>query len=157
VLVADAHLARMLGLRIFITPTMVHFGSVLGIASLLSFPGHTRASVAACMGVGGLLGTIYSAATTYRMYLLHKGRVDYVPVLADWVWNTVLPLVCYLGLAVAGGLVLLRPSAALYGVGTAALVLLFIGIHNAWDIAVWITAGHPGAQKKQHSGQEARH
>src|SRR5579863_2954463 len=111
-LVADAHLARISGLRIFITPTMVHFGSVLGIAALLAIPGHTRVSVAACMGVSGALGTIYSADTTYRMYRMHKTRVDYVPVLSDWLWNTVLPLICYLGLAAAGVLALQRPSAA---------------------------------------------
>lgn len=155
-LIADAQLARRgEGLRIFITPTMVHFGSVLGIAALLAIPGHTRASIAACMGVSGLLGTIYSADTTYRMYLLHRSRADYVPVLSDWLWNTALPLACYLGLAAAGGFALLRPSAALYGIGVVALVLLFIGIHNAWDIAVWVTAGHPGAQPQEHSRQEA--
>jgi hypothetical protein len=30
-------------------------------------------------------------------------------------------------------------AAALYGIAAASLALLFIGIHNAWDIAVWMT------------------
>jgi hypothetical protein len=33
-----------------------------------------------------------------------------------------------------------RPGPALDVVAAAALLLLFIGIHNAWDAAVWIAA-----------------
>jgi hypothetical protein len=29
------------------------------------------------------------------------------------------------------------------------MVLLIIGIHNAWDIAVWFTAERPGAQAQE--------
>jgi len=29
------------------------------------------------------------------------------------------------------------------------LALLFIGIHNVWDLAVWITVERPGVQEQQ--------
>jgi hypothetical protein len=32
-----------------------------------------------------------------------------------------------------------KPVQTLYGVAAASLLLLFIGIRNAWDIAVWMT------------------
>jgi len=32
-----------------------------------------------------------------------------------------------------------RPEQSLFGVAALALLLLFIGIRNAWDIAVWMT------------------
>jgi hypothetical protein len=29
------------------------------------------------------------------------------------------------------------PKASIYGVAAVSVMLIFIGIHNAWDIAVW--------------------
>jgi hypothetical protein len=63
----------------------------------------------------------------------------YVPVHEDWIWNVALPAVVYGTLLVMGFLIWRRPRQALYGVGAASLVLLFIGIRNAWDLAVWMT------------------
>ena len=134
------------GLRTYMTPTVVHFGSVLWIAALLAVPGHTPASVAVCMASSGLIGVAYSLTTAHRM---HRGRVDYRPFLSDWVWNAALPFVTYLALAIAGAKTYLYPEAALYGIGAAALVLLVIGIHNVWDLALWIIAKPSRAAKQQ--------
>jgi hypothetical protein len=38
-----------------------------------------------------------------------------------------------------GLLVWHRPEQTLFGVAALSLLLLFIGIHNAWDIAIWMT------------------
>jgi len=138
------------GLRTYMTPTVVHFGSVLWIAALLNVPGHTPASVAVCMATSGLVGAAYSLMTAHRM---HRGRVDYRPFLSDWIWNAFLPLVTYLALAVAGAQTYRDPGAALYGLGAAALVLLVIGIHNVWDLALWIIA-KPSKPAKQHEGHD---
>jgi hypothetical protein len=61
-----------------------------------------------------------------------------VPVLEDWIWHTVLPLVAY-G-ALVGAAIALRsdPAPALFVVGAIVLLLLFIGIHNAWDAVTYI-------------------
>jgi hypothetical protein len=32
-----------------------------------------------------------------------------------------------------------RPEQSLYGVAAVSLLLLFLGIHNSWDVAVWNT------------------
>ena len=45
-LVADAHAVRLTGLRAFITPTIVHFGSALVISAVLNVPGQTASSMA---------------------------------------------------------------------------------------------------------------
>ncbi|HEX9139470.1 MAG TPA: hypothetical protein VF848_06760 [Steroidobacteraceae bacterium] len=141
---------RYSGLRTYMTPTIVHFGSVLWIAALLNVPGHTPVSVAVCMASSGLVGMLYSLTTAHRM---HRGRVDYRPFLSDWVWNAVMPFGTYLALAVAGAKTYLDPGLALYGIGAAALVLLVIGIHNVWDLALWIIA-KPSRPAKQHEGHE---
>src|SRR6202790_3026789 len=129
-LASDAKLVRMSGLRAFITPIVMHFGAALWIAALLCIPGHTAVSLAACMSVSGAVLAAYGATTTYRMY---RGRREYRPVLEDWIWNAVLPSLCYLALLAAGVLALRQSGPALYLIGSVALTLLFIGIHNAWD------------------------
>jgi hypothetical protein len=145
-LVSDAHAVRMSGLRAFVTPIVMHFGSALWLSALLCIPGHTAVSVAACMIVSGAILSAYGAATTYRMY---RGRALYRPVIEDWIWNATLPSLCYLALLVAGVLALHRAALALYMIGAAALTLLFIGVHNAWDLAVWVTVEGPAAKAKR--------
>jgi hypothetical protein len=134
---ASRPIRQLSGLRMFLTPTVIHFGSALGIAALLSMPGHTPMSVAACAGIGGLLGVIYSFATTFRMF---RGRVNYTPLASDWIWNAVLPCLGYLAMLDSAAIVLSRPVVALYLIGGTALLLLFTGIHNIWDMAVWLTS-----------------
>ena len=63
----------------------------------------------------------------------------YVPVREDWVWNVILPTLVYACLFCMGLLVWHRPEQTLFGVAALSLILLFIGIHNAWDIAIWMT------------------
>lgn len=136
-LVSDAHSVRLSGLRAFITPTVVHFCSVLGIAALLSIPGQTPASLGLCLGASGLTGVSYSIGTIVQLY---RNRPLYVPVAEDWIWNAMLPTLCYLMLLIAGTLAPWHAPIALYATAGVSLLLLFIGIHNAWDIAVWFTA-----------------
>ena len=72
---------------------------------------------------------------------MHRQRKTkaYVPVLEDWIWNVILPAVVSFGLLTVAILIWYRLSPALFAVATLSLMLLFIGIHNAWDIAVWMT------------------
>jgi hypothetical protein len=152
-LIADAGNVRLPGLRAFITPTVVHFCSVLGLAALLNVPGQTHLSMGLCLGGGGLLGVIYSIGTALK---INSSRPDYVPVASDWLWNVVLPTLSYLGLLAAGLLSLSHAAIALDVTGGVSLLLLFIGIHNAWDIAVWFTAERPAKQKQAAQSAPAR-
>jgi hypothetical protein len=145
-LAADAMTLQMWGLRTFVTPVVMHFGSALWLSALLCIPGQTAGSLSACMIASGAILGAYGGATTYRMY---RGRKDYRPAIEDWIWNATLPLLCYLGLLVAGVLALQRTAAALYIIGAAALTLLFVGVHNAWDLAVWMTVEGPAAKAKR--------
>src|SRR5438552_1348127 len=62
---------------------------------------------------------------------------QYKPVLEDWLWHAWFPLIAYAGLLIAGFLLLKNPELALYLVACVGLLLLFIGIHNAWDAAIY--------------------
>jgi len=143
-LVAEAHV-RLSGLRAFVSPTVVHFCSVLGIAALLNVPGQTPASMGLCLGASGLLGVLYSVGTTVQM--LRTGP-SYKPVAEDWIWNAILPTLSYLILLIAGTVAPRHVPGALYATAAVSLLLLLIGIHNAWDIAVWFTAESPTAKAR---------
>jgi hypothetical protein len=58
-----------------------------------------------------------------------------------------LPILSYAFLLVAGLIFLSRPRFALYLVAAVVLVLLFVGIHNAWDAAVYMYARRKAAEE----------
>lgn len=128
--------SRLLGLRAFITPTAVHFGAALWLAAMMSIPGHTPLSLILCLAGSGLIGTIYCG---YIASLMLDRRFVYQPVLSDWVWSLLLPLATYLSLLAAALLVRAHLAAALYTVAGSSLLLMLMGLHNAWDVVVWIT------------------
>lgn len=133
---ADSAATRLRGLRAFITPTAIHFGAALWLSALLCIPGHTAFSAALCIGATSLAGLFYSG----RVLRLMAGMLaDYRPFLADWLWNVVLPTIAYLSLLAAAILMVGHPPQSLYVVAGAALLLLTVGIHNAWDVVVWFT------------------
>jgi hypothetical protein len=62
-----------------------------------------------------------------------KAQTIYRPVFEDWLFHAILPLAAYATLAISAHATLAHAHEALFAVGAAALLLLFVGIHNAWD------------------------
>ena len=117
----------------FATPQVMHFSSVLLLSAVLRAPWASIAPVAALWGVIGAAGTIYSVIVARRV----RRQTYYRPVLEDWSFHVLLPLVAYAMLAVCALAALIHPRGALFGVGAASLLLLFSGIHNAWDTVAY--------------------
>jgi hypothetical protein len=61
----------------------------------------------------------------------------YRPVFEDWLFHSLLPLAAYLTLGVSAYSVRSHLRVSLFAVGGAALLLLFVGIHNAWDAVTY--------------------
>lgn len=116
------------------TPTVVHFGAVLLLSALVSAPWRGFAAAAVLWGLVGLCGVIYVAVVAQRL----RVQKDYKPVFEDWLLRVLLPFVAYAVLAASAFAALSRVREALFGVGAAALLLLFIGIHNVWDSVVYL-------------------
>lgn len=133
-LAGEKRRASEVGLRTFVTPTVVHFATVLALAAYLSAPHQTVTSLWLGLGVGGIAGLVYVGTVAAAMRGL---RALYVPVREDWVWNAVLPALAYATLLAMAALCRHQLDYSLYGVGVVSIALLFIGIHNAWDVAVW--------------------
>jgi hypothetical protein len=132
----------------FGTPTIVHFCLVLLIAAIVSSPWPALSLAGIAIGACGAAGVVYSAIVIRRA----RRQRGYRPVLEDWVWHTVLPLVAY-GALIIGAVVLPRhSSAALFVVAASCLLLVFIGIHNAWDAVTYVAIDlrqDPGESEKK--------
>lgn len=130
--------SSMDGIGAFSTPTVIHFSSVLIVAAVMAIPRHTLASLSICIGIGGLAGAVASIVAGRRMRRLQ----GYAAAHEDWLWHIILPFVCYVILV---GSAIALPSAtegALTLIGSAVLALLVIGVHNAWDVAVYLAVFH---------------
>lgn len=130
-----------LGVAAFSTPTVVHFCSALVVAFLLSAPWQALWNVSLVLGILGSGEVIYLVSTIPLMRQL----TDYQAKLNDWLWYFALPLILYIGM-ISGAVLLLRfPIPALYGIAAVTIILLVIGIRNAWDLVVYLAVerSHP--------------
>ncbi len=117
----------------FGTPTIVHLGSALLLSAALSAPWRGAATPAVLWGLVGLLGVAYTVIVARRM----RAQSSYQPEFEDWLCHVLLPFTAYIALTVSACLGRSHLPGALFAVGAAALLLLFIGIHNAWDSATY--------------------
>ena len=113
----------------FATPNIIHFGSVLLLSAVISAPWQTVAAPAILWGLMGLIGIVYVAVVTWRM----RTQTVYKPVFEDWLCHALLPFAAYATMTGSACAAFAYAHAAMFGVGVAALLLLFIGIHNSWD------------------------
>ena len=120
--------------KAFGTPTIVHFGAVLLVSAILSAPWQTLQYPGFVLTVCGVIGLIYSLVIIWHA----RHQQDYQPVLEDWLWHFLFPLVAYAVLAGSGNAMRHDAAPALFMIGAAMILLLFIGIHNAWDSVTYI-------------------
>src|SRR5713101_1474370 len=118
----------------FNTPNVVHFGLALLVAAVLSAPWQALWQAGILLGLCGLGGVTYVIIVARRL----RRQKDYQPVMEDWLFHTVFPLVSYTALVVAAILLPVYPAPALFVIASATVLLLFIGIHNAWDNVTYI-------------------
>jgi energy-converting hydrogenase Eha subunit A len=118
----------------FSTPTILHFGAALLISAVLSAPWRSLGAVGLTIGLIGAVGIAYVATVFARMRTLS----EYSAVLEDWIWHLVLPLIAYVTFVVTAFPLARHPEPSLFGVAGATLLLLFVGIHNAWDIVTFL-------------------
>jgi hypothetical protein len=117
----------------FATPTVVHFSACLLLAALVRIPWPTPLYATSAAGAVGICGLLYLAVVMWRM----QRQSHYTMDMEDYTFHAVLPLLAYVLLAASAGLAFSQRTVALFGVGAAALALLFVGIHNAWDAVAY--------------------
>jgi len=147
-LIADMrkHITTEDSIGAFGTPTVVHLGGALVVSALMSAPWPSLLGPSIALVICGLVGLGYCAAVIHRA----RRQADYKPMWEDWIWYAILPFSAYAALAMAALMLRAAAGVALFTIGAAALGLLLIGIHNAWDTVTYVVvAGTRGEASKR--------
>ena len=121
-------------LSAFAAPTVTHLVTGLLVSALLSVPWRGLWEAGFAAGVTGLIGAGYCLMVFRRI----RRQSDYRPVREDWLWYLALPMVAYLVLLVMGIIFWRDPVSVAFGFGAAVVMLVLIGIHNAWDMVSYM-------------------
>jgi hypothetical protein len=122
------------GISMFSTPTVMHLAAALLISAVLIAPWRSLLHAGVLTALIGLYGVAYILRVMYRTRRLSVYTAD----LEDWTWYTILPLLAY-GAISAGAIALAAvPMQALFILAGGVVLLIFVGIRNAWDIVTYI-------------------
>jgi hypothetical protein len=127
------------GMQAFISPTVVHFTSVLVLALLALVPTHDWLTLAGLLALVGAAGGIYTANLWMQLFVRRRFDVDIV----DRLFYAALPSLGYLLLLLAAFFLLRQSEAGLDLLAAAQITLLLAGIRNAWDMMMWIVIRVP--------------
>lgn len=127
---------------------------MLLLCALLSAPWESLALVGVLLGVSGLVGVAYAAIILRRIIQRSQLQGSYTPVLEDWLWFGAFPLTAYIALAVAAVLFATDPTPAMFVIGGAMVLLLLIGIHNAWDTVTFLAVSRNASSNTSDPGEK---
>ena len=141
----DTHVSTLnAAVSAFNTPTVVHFSAVLMLAGIFSAPWQTFSSLSLLLVLLALGMVIYSLIVLRRMWRVP----NYQSTLEDWLWYMAFPLFAHVLLIVAALVLLKNPSLALYIVSSAMMLLLLVGIRNAWDMVTFLAVERSHSENK---------
>lgn len=126
---------RRAPLRVFLSASVVHFSSILAICLIVLAPLRSWLPFGVIVLGSGGFGLVYCGLVwrdTVREGL--NQSID----LEDRIWYVVVPVVGYLLEAAAGLALAARLDIGCTLLAVAVGLLMLVGIHNAWDITVWI-------------------
>jgi len=122
-------------LRVFVSPTLIHFIYVLATALVVVIPTVTRTRLGILLLLVGVISTGRSITMVPFMRGQHRQQVIDIH---DWTWYLAAPTVSYLVFVGTGVGLLLRVRQALDGLALASILLLVAGIRNAWDFVTYL-------------------
>ena len=126
-------------LKAFISPTVVHFTTVLMIAVVAPVPTHEWHTLAGLLAVVGVAGAIYSTNVWIELFIHRRFNVDVV----DRLFYAGIPLVGHLLLLLAAFFLWRQSEAGLDLLAAGQITLLLAAIRNAWDMMIWIVIRIP--------------
>jgi hypothetical protein len=127
---------REVGMNGFITPTAVHLGSVLVGSALLAVPTLTPLWLAILLGAGGIAGSLYDIVVAARIWRMNLD-------LSDIAFYMALPIVAYVAMVAAAAMVLRHTGPAFEVLAATYVLLLIVGMRNAWDMANFMVTRRP--------------
>ena len=136
-LAAERMLADTAKIRIYLTPTVIYFVSVLGLAALLTFPNHTRLTATLSICLVAVVGLVYSGS----FFIGRDAKKSYYKQQDP---HAGFPFAAYGLLVLGGGLTLHDPQHGLTLMAAGMLSLLAVAIRNSWTIAIGVVSTPPG-------------
>jgi len=134
------------GVSTFSTPNVVHFSTALLTAAVMTAPFRSWLPVAAMVALVGAGGLVHVGRVALRTSTMTSYRAD----AEDWIWHVVLPGIAYAALF-AGALALeSHPAGALFAPAAGITLLIFVGIHNAWDVVTFLATGKAQRENVDH-------
>jgi hypothetical protein len=123
------------GVSTFVTPMLIHFGSVLAISAVMLVPTFRQMSLGVALVAIGLGFTLYSLWIR-RQFINHPSSGNYSK--SDWKWYVYFPIVGDVLVILTGIWLLMGSTDALDLLAVALVVLLIISVRNTWDLMMWI-------------------
>ena len=120
--------------RMFLSASVIHFSSLLIACLVVLAPTQNWMSLGVMIATCGVFGLAYYVVTwrdTVRDGLTK--RIDW----DDRIWYGVLPVICYMCETASGVALVQRSGFGCMALALSLVLLLVIGIHNAWDITLW--------------------
>ena len=121
-------------LRVFLSPTVVHFSSILVACLTALTPIRDWSLGGLLIGGEGLSGLVYALVVWRSM--IRQGLIAKID-LEDRVWYAILPALGYLVVGTAGVSLSSRIELGCGLLAAGLCLLLLIGIRNAWDMTIW--------------------
>ncbi len=133
------------GTAAFTTPTVMHFATALFVSGALLAPWHSLVHAGALIALIGLFGVVY----ILRVILRTRRLTIYTPDLEDWIWYTIVPLGAYSVISAGAIGLMSAPAQALFALAGGVMLLIFIGIRNAWDTVTYIAIVMPVTPREE--------
>jgi hypothetical protein len=121
------------GVRAFVTPTIVFFTTALIVPALMLAPHLTPISLGVLLGLVGFGGLVY----LFWVRGHEHWRAQQLDG-EDWVFYIGLPFVAYVLLFAAAVAIAFTAPLGVAVLALTMVLLLIVGIHNAWDIVIWL-------------------
>lgn len=118
--------------RAFFTPIVVFFATIIVLAILMLMPHAPAPALALLLAILAIAGLWYMIGSrAHSVWRTNKLGVD------DLFWYVLLPYLGYAIIGVSAVGILKSATFGLYGEAAAILLLLLIGMRNAWDLVVY--------------------
>jgi hypothetical protein len=129
--------------RIYMSPVIFHFSSILLISLAVLVPSYPRHTHGLLIGLNAIVGAVASSAICTRV-LMRSGAdsgVDWIDRLA----YGAAPLIAYTGMLAAAILIFLNINFGPDVLAAALVLLLIANIRNAWDITLVMARRRSGS------------
>ena len=127
---------RAAGTRLYISPIILHYASVLFISLIILIPALSDRMLGAIIELCSIVGLTGSVVITLRLFRDRKS--EFVDRFAYGAW----PFVAYAGVAAAAVLIMMSSPHAPIILAASLLLLLLVNIRNAWDLTITFARRH---------------